>query len=82
MTRKTSISMISTAECIGMTDRETQKKIVNNTKSLLVRDMTISTTERIIEHIIISRTDEQFNHKLFKSPFPLSLPFLLLDSNE
>ena len=62
-------------------NRETQKKIVDNTKSLLVRDMTISTTERIIEHIIISRTDEHFNHKLFKSSFPLSSHSFLLEYN-
>ena len=73
MTRKTSTSIISTTGYIEMTNRETQKKIVDNTKSLLTRDIVVSTTERIIERIIVSRTDEKFNHKLFKSSFSLFL---------
>lgn len=73
MIKKTSISIICTIGCIGMMNRETQKKIVDNTKSLLFRDIVISTTERVIEHVIVSHTDEHFNHKLFKSMFPLFL---------
>lgn len=53
----------------GMTDRETQQAIVSNVKRLLVRDICISTVERAVEHAIVARTEEHFNHKLFKSVF-------------
>ena len=53
----------------GMTDRETQQAIVSNVKRLLVRDICISTVERAVEHAIVARTEEHFNHKLFKSGF-------------
>lgn len=50
-----------------MTKRETQKEIVDNCKIFIVRDVCISTTQRVIEHAIVDHTDPQFSHKLFKS---------------
>lgn len=50
-----------------MTNRETQKEISENCKKLFIRDLCISTTERVVEHAIVATTSSEFSSKVFKS---------------
>lgn len=54
-------------------NRETQKEIVNNCKSFIIRDLCVSTMQRVVEHAIVEHTDEHFSSKMFKSTFKPSL---------
>lgn len=46
--------------------RDTQKEIGENCKELFIRNLCISTTERIVEHSIVATTTEEFSSKLFQ----------------
>ena len=50
-----------------LTKRETQEEIVENCKDFIVRDVCISTAQRMIEHAIVDKADPQFSRKMFKS---------------
>lgn len=50
-----------------LTKRETQEEIVENCKDFIVRDVCISTAQRVIEHAIVDKADPQFSRKMFKS---------------
>lgn len=47
--------------------RETQKSIVEYCKYFIIRDVCVSTTERVVEHIVVSHADTHFSDKMFKS---------------
>lgn len=49
-----------------MITRETQKEIGENCKKLFIRNLCISTTERVVEHAIVATTTEEFSSKVFQ----------------
>ena len=40
---------------------------MENCKDFIVRDVCISTAQRVIEHAIVDKADPQFSRKMFKS---------------
>ena len=50
-----------------MKDRETQKSIWEYSKYFIIRDISISTTERVIEHVVVNSTDAHASKKMFKN---------------
>lgn len=46
--------------------RETQKEIGENCKELFIRNVCISTTERVVEHAIVATTTTEFSSKVFQ----------------
>lgn len=67
MTRRILTSRKSTWFHGILKDRETQKSILEHSKYFIIRDISISTTERVIEHLVVSSTDAHFSKKMFKS---------------
>ena len=53
--------------CMDLKHRETQKSIWEYSKYFIIRDISISTSERVIEHLVVNSTDAHFSKKIFKS---------------